>query len=47
MGSDVSPTEEVYGTIDESTDAQATWVIAHKVDLLLNSVQTMNECLQQ
>ena len=47
--SDVSPTEEVeVGTMDESTGAQAAGVIAQKIDLLLNSVQTkVNEQLQQ
>ena len=46
--SDVLPTEEVEaGTMDESTGAQAAGVIAQKLDLLLNSVQTMNEQLQQ
>ena len=44
--SDVSLTEELDGTLDELT-AQAGGVIAHKLDLLLNSVQTMNEQLQQ
>ena len=44
--SDVSPTEEVeVETLDESTGAQAAGVIAQKLDLLLNSVQTMNEQL--
>ena len=43
--SDVSPTEEVEGTMDELTATQAGGVIAQKLDLLLNSVQTMNEQL--
>ena len=46
--SDISPTEELEaGTMDGSTSAQAEGVIAPKLDLLLNSVQTMNEQLQQ
>ena len=45
--SEVSPTKEVRVTMDESTSAQADGVIAQKLDLLLNSVQTMNEQLQQ
>ena len=36
------------GNIDKSTGRQAGGVIAHKLDLLLlNSVQTINEKLQQ
>ena len=45
--SEVSSTEGVGATMDESTGAQADGVIAQKLDLLLNSVQTMNEQLQQ
>ena len=33
--------------MDKSTGAHAGGVIAQKLDLLLNSVQTMNEQLQQ
>ena len=33
--------------MDESTGAQTSGIIAQKLDLLLNFVQTMNEQLQQ
>ena len=45
--SDDSPVEEVEATMDTLTGAQAEGVIAQKLYLLLNSVQTMNEQLQQ